>query len=141
LIKAGVKSEDYLRKIDGTPKASAWKSRLSNYSPSDEAVRGLSKIKQKFSVISFSAHWCKDCLQNIPALVKSLDEAKNSNIRLTMIDVDSNKEIAQEAEVRAIPTVIIYNAKGVEVTRIIENPSEQFGTIEDELLNILTTNA
>jgi thiol-disulfide isomerase/thioredoxin len=139
LVKVGVKSEDYLRKIEGTPKASAWKSKLSSYSPSAEAVRGLSKIKRKFNIITFSAHWCKDCLQNIPALVKSLNEAKNSNIRLAMIDIDSNKQIAQEADVRAIPTIIVYNSSGSEVARIIENPSKGFGTVEDELLSILTT--
>jgi len=139
LVKVGVKPEDYLRKIEGTPKAAAWKSRLSSYSPSAEAVRGLSKIKQKFNIITFSAHWCKDCLQNIPALVKTLNEAKNSNIRLAMIDIDSNKQIAQEADVRAIPTIIVYNSNGSEVARIIENPSKGFGTVEDELLSILMT--
>jgi thiol-disulfide isomerase/thioredoxin len=139
LVKAGVESEDYLRKIENTPKASTWKSRLNNYSPSGEAVRGLSKIRQKFNIISFFAHWCKDCLQNIPALVKSLNEAKNSNIILTMIDIDANKKIAQQADVRAIPTIIVYNDNGTEVARIIENPSKGFRTVEDELLSILTT--
>jgi thiol-disulfide isomerase/thioredoxin len=138
LVNVGARPEDYLQKIDGTPKASAWKLRLNSYSPSSEAVRGLSKIKEKFTIISFSAHWCKDCIQNIPALMKSLNNAKNSNIQLTMIDIDANKKIAQEADVRAIPTIIAYNAQGTEVARIVENPSKGFGTIEDELLSILT---
>jgi thiol-disulfide isomerase/thioredoxin len=139
LVKAGTSPEDYLKKIEGTPKAPLWKSRLKSYSPSD-AVRGLSKIKEKFTIVSFSAHWCKDCVQNIPALVKSLHDAKNSNIQLTMLDIDNNKKIAQEADVRAIPTIIIYNEKEIEIARIVENPSKEFGTIEDELLSIMTTN-
>jgi thiol-disulfide isomerase/thioredoxin len=140
LVKAGTSPEDYLKRTEGTPKASLWKSRLKSYSPSNEAVRGLSKIKEKFTVISFSAHWCKDCVQNIPALVKSLRDAKNSNIQLTMLDIDNSKKIAQEADVRAIPAIIVYNAKGIEIARIVEKPSSGFGTIEDELLSILTTN-
>jgi protein-disulfide isomerase len=56
-----------------------------------------------------------------------------------MIDVDDNKKTAQEANVRAIPTIIIYNPEGNEVARIIENPSKGFGSIEEELLSILTS--
>jgi thiol-disulfide isomerase/thioredoxin len=138
LLKAGVKPEAYLKKIESTPKASAWKFRLDNYSPNSIAVQGLSRVKKKFSLVSFSAHWCKDCVQNIPALVNSLRSAKNANIQLVMIDVDDNKKTAQEADVRAIPTIIIYNAEGNEVARIIENPSKEFGSIEEELLSILT---
>lgn len=138
LIKVGVTPEVYLKKIESTPKASAWRSRLDNYSPNSMAVQGLSRIRQKFSLVSFSAHWCKDCVQNIPALVKSLRSAKNANIQLVMIDVDNNKKTAQEANVRAIPTIIIYNAEGNEVARIIENPSKEFGSIEEELLSILS---
>ena len=130
--------QDYLQKIEGTPRASTWKARLNSYSPSSGAVQGLSKIKEKFTIISFSAHWCKDCIQNIPALVKSVKNAGNRNIQLTMIDMDSNKKLAQEAEVRAIPTIIVYDAGGVEVGRIVENPSKGFVTVEDELLSIMT---
>jgi thiol-disulfide isomerase/thioredoxin len=139
LVKAGVKPEVYLKKIESTPKASAWKSRLDTYSPNSKAIQGLSRIRQRFSLVSFSAHWCKDCVQNIPALVKSLRSAKNVNIELVMIDVDDNKKTAQEANVRAIPTIIIYNPEGNEVARIIENPSKGFGSIEEELLSILTS--
>jgi thiol-disulfide isomerase/thioredoxin len=139
LVKAGVKPEVYLKEIESMPKASAWKSRLDNYSPNSIAVQGLARIRQRFSLVSFSAHWCKDCVQNIPALVKSLRSAKNVNIELVMIDVDDNKKTAQEANVRAIPTIIIYNAEGNEVARIIENPSKGFGSLEEELLSILTS--
>jgi thioredoxin-related protein len=54
-----------------------------------------------------------------------------------MIDIDSNKGIAQEVEVRAIPTIIVYDAKGTELGRIIENPSKGFASVEDELLSIM----
>ena len=77
-------------------------------------------------------------MQNIPALVKTLNIAKNRNIQLAMIDMDSHKDLAQENEVRAIPTIIVYNAKGAEVGRIVENPSKGFATVEDELLSIMT---
>jgi thiol:disulfide interchange protein len=139
LVKTAVKPEVYLKKIEATAKASAWKSRLDSYAPNSSAVQGLSRIRQKFSLVSFSAYWCKDCVQNIPALVKSLRIAKNANIQLVMIDIDNNKKTAQEANVRAIPTIIIYNAEGNEVTRIIENPSKEFGSIEEELVSILTS--
>lgn len=136
LLHSGAVPEDYLKKIEETPRASTWKTRLNNYSPSDRAVQGLSKIKEKFTIITFSAHWCKDCMQNIPALIKTLNNAKNRNIQLAMIDMDSHKELAQEAEVRAIPTIIVYDRKGTEVGRIVENPSKGFATVEDELLSI-----
>jgi thioredoxin-related protein len=77
-------------------------------------------------------------MQNIPALIKTLNNAKNRNIQLSMIDMDSYRELAQEAEVRAIPTIIVYNRKGAEVGRIVENPSKGFASVEDELLSIMT---
>jgi thiol-disulfide isomerase/thioredoxin len=139
LVKAGFNPEVYLKKIEATAKASAWKSKLNGYAPKSTAVEGLSGVRQKFTLVSFSAYWCKDCVQNIPALVKSLRMAKNANIQLVMIDIDDNKKTAQAANVRAIPTIIIYNAEGNEVARIIENPSKEFGSIEEELLSILTS--
>lgn len=137
LFEAGVRPEEYLRKTLESPRAVDWRSVIERHIIDSKIIEGLSKIKKRFTLICFSANWCKDCLRYVPPLVESLHKAANKNFRFTVVDYDANKNIAQEAGTKSIPQLIIFNDKGDEVARIIEIPSPKYKSIEEELLTIL----
>jgi len=55
-------------------------------------------------VLRFTASWCGPCKM----LAKNLEEAA-LGLPIEVIDVDVNKELAQQYEVRSIPTLIMKN--------------------------------
>jgi thiol-disulfide isomerase/thioredoxin len=137
LFRAGVKPEEYLTKTLESPRAADWRSVVERHVIDSNAIEGLSKIKKRFTLICFSAYWCKDCLRYVPPLVESLRKAANRNFKFTVVDYDANKNLAQEAGTKSIPQLIIFNDEGDEVARIIEIPSPKYNSIEEELLTIL----
>ncbi len=65
-------------------------------------------IKSKHPVlIDFHADWCGPCHQFAPIL-KELKKKEGDNIKIVKIDVDKNKLLAQQLNVRSIPTTMIY---------------------------------
>jgi thiol-disulfide isomerase/thioredoxin len=138
LLQASAEPEDYLGKIEKTPKASEWRASIEGYSPDPIIVEAVSKIKEKATLVCFSAYWCKDCLKHVPILVKTLQKAGNKNLRLAMLDYDQNKKTAEDAGVKVLPTFIVFGARRSEIGRIIENPSPPFKSIVEELLNKFT---
>jgi thiol-disulfide isomerase/thioredoxin len=135
LLQASAEPDDYLGKTEKTPKASEWRASIESYSPDPIIVEAVSKIKEKATLVCFSAYWCKDCLKHVPILVKTLQKAGNKNLRLAMLDYDQNKETVGEAGVKATTTFIIFGARRTEIGRIIENPSPPFKSIVEKLIN------
>jgi thiol-disulfide isomerase/thioredoxin len=137
LFRIGVKPEEYLKKTLKSPRAADWGSVIDRHIVNSKIIEGLSKIKKPFTLICFSAYWCKDCLRYVPPLIESVRKAENKNLRFAMVDFDANKSIAQEAGTKSIPQLIIFDDKGHEVGRIIEIPSPKYESIEEELLTVL----
>lgn len=137
LLKAGVEPDEYLRKMVESPRAMDWRSVIERHTIDSRVIGGLSKIKKRFTLICFTAYWCKDCLRYVPPLVESLRKSANKNFRFTVVDYDANKNLAQEAGTKSIPQLIIFNDKEDEVAGIIEIPSPKYKLIEEELLTIL----
>nr|MDO8099720.1 thioredoxin family protein [Candidatus Njordarchaeota archaeon] len=137
LFRVGVKPEEYLKKTLESPRAADWRSVIERHRVDSKIVEGLSKIKKRFTLICFSAYWCKDCLRYVPPLIESVRKAENNNLRLAMVDYDAHKSLAEQADTKSIPQLIVFNDKGSEVRRIIEIPSPKYTSIEEELLTIL----
>lgn len=58
------------------------------------------------AIVVFSAEWCDACHR----LLDKLSEANiNSNIKIFNVDVDECDYIADENNIRGLPTVITYN--------------------------------
>jgi len=78
-----------------------------------------SDFKEKISkgkvLIDNYANWCGPCRQLAPILEEASNEIKD--IKFYKLDVDKNKDIAQQYEIRGIPTLILFN-NGKEVKRI-----------------------
>ena len=66
-------------------------------------------------VIEFSATWCGRCQRMKPVVEALIADAKNP-AKVYEIDIDANQEIAEEQDVHAVPTFILFK-DGVELER------------------------
>lgn len=60
----------------------------------------------------FHAEWCGPCKTQDPIL-EELEEDWGDRVTFEKIDVDENQDIANEYQVRSIPTIVIENDDGV----------------------------
>ncbi|MBL3657655.1 thioredoxin [Fulvivirga sediminis] len=58
-------------------------------------------------LVDFYADWCGPCQMQAPIL-KEVAEEVQSKARIIKIDVDKNQPIAQQYQVRGVPTLIIF---------------------------------
>ena len=61
----------------------------------------------------FTATWCGPCKAFKPVMTEIMNEGHSVQI----LDIDQNKDIAQQYNVRSVPTTVIEE-KGVEVDRL-----------------------
>lgn len=88
----------------------------------DDFQATLDKAGKKPVFVDFYAEWCGPCKLAAPVIDKLSGVYKDSAI-LAKLNVDENREIAQEYGVQSIPTVIIFK-NGEEVDRKIGFPGE-----------------
>lgn len=65
-------------------------------------------------IIKFSAEWCGPC-----KTLASVVEGTNLPFPVENIDVDSDPDLAQQYNIRGVPTLILLNDKDEEVSRSI----------------------
>lgn len=58
-------------------------------------------------VVDFSAEWCGPCKMMAPIL-KQLKTQMGEQVRILKIDVDRNREIAMQYQIRNVPTLMIF---------------------------------
>jgi putative thioredoxin len=58
-------------------------------------------------IVDFWAPWCGPCKQLGPAIEKVVNEAEGA-VKLVKINIDENKEIAQQLRIQSIPTVYAF---------------------------------
>lgn len=66
-------------------------------------------------LVDFYADWCGPCKRMNPVLEEIAEETAAT---LAKVDVDSQQELAQEHEVRSVPTIKVF-ADGKEVERLV----------------------
>lgn len=59
----------------------------------------------------FTAKWCGPCQRIKPLLQKVSDGADSLKLKVYMIDIDENDEIAKEFQIRSVPTFYLYKNK------------------------------
>lgn len=86
------------------------------------------------NVIRFTAAWCGPCKTLAPIMdeVKSEVSSEIPNIQFTVVDVDQNRSMATQYNVRSVPTVVVEN-KGVVVQQLIglKSKNEYFQAIQN----------
>ncbi|GGL34582.1 thiol reductase thioredoxin [Halarchaeum grantii] len=60
----------------------------------------------------FYADWCGPCKTQDPIL-EDLEEEWGDRVDFEKVDVDENQDVANEYQVRSIPTIVVENDDGV----------------------------
>ncbi len=135
-LRVGKDLFDYINDVKVQKSRQAMKRRLQEYIPNHASVDRLEKVDEKRYLIIFSADWCADCVAYLPGLAKTLLLAKNDMINPRVVDYDAYRDMAEEFNVRHIPTIIVYDKGWKEIGRFVETP-RKYGTVEEELCAIL----
>lgn len=77
--------------------------------------------------IQFSANWCGPCRMITP-IVESL-ESEFPNINFVKIDVDENREIALDYNVRGIPKIVVVENGNILTEAVGAKNKEELRTI------------
>lgn len=116
----------------------SWQRRAAAYAPDPEAVETLRSHDREIEVTVALGTWCGDSRNYVPKLIKSLEEAGNSRIRLDLMAIHRSftqpSDFIRGQQVTNVPTVIVRQA-GVEIGRIVETPGS--ASIETDLAAIL----
>jgi thioredoxin len=67
-------------------------------------------------VVEFTADWCGDCKRIAPDMPE-ITQAFENNFQFAEIDVDSEQQVAEQYNVKGIPTFIVFE-EGKEVGRL-----------------------
>jgi hypothetical protein len=117
------------------------------YVPRDEAIACLRGFAKKFVIVAFSAGWCKDCCVNISALA-IISKATGLEVRVfgglkkdplsrtRKWRVPPSPPEVETFDVQKIPTILVVNAEGEEMGRLVENP-KCAPSLEEELCAII----
>jgi thiol-disulfide isomerase/thioredoxin len=135
-LRVGKDPFDYINEVKVEKSRQSMKRRLQEYHPNAGSIDTLERVDEKHHLIVFSADWCSDCIAYIPGLAKSLIMAKNNMLQARVVDFDAYRDMAEEFNIRAIPTIIVYDKNWKEIGRFVETP-KKFGTVEEELCAIL----
>ncbi|MEM3596826.1 MAG: thioredoxin family protein [Candidatus Bathyarchaeia archaeon] len=136
---------DYIERLEGDFRKK-FLTRKENYQLKQEVVGRLKQFAKKYFVVAFSAEWCKDCAANIPVLALISEETglevrvfgglkKDPLSKARKWRVPPSPPEVETFDVDKIPLIIVFDTKGNEIGRIIENPKEP--TLEEELLKVI----
>ena len=135
-LRVGKDPFDYINEVKVQRSRQSMKRRMQEYNPNPKSIDTLERVDEKYHLIVFSADWCSDCVAYVPGLAKSLIVAKNNMLQARVVDYDAYRDMAEEFNIRAIPTIIVYDKSWKEIGRFVETP-KKYGTVEEELCAIL----
>ena len=71
----------------------------------------ICKDKECYLLFYFTAKWCGPCQRIKPLLQKISDGADSSKLEVYMIDIDENEDLANEFQIKSVPTFYLYHKK------------------------------
>lgn len=80
-------------------------------------------------VVDFFATWCGPC-HIMGQILETIEEETDEKVKIIKVDVDESKNLAQEFNIKSIPTVMVYKDGELKESHIgVWN--------EDELIELL----
>ncbi len=83
-------------------------------------------------LVDFSAEWCGPCKQLAPIL-EQLKSRVGETAKIIKIDVDRNRSVADQFQIRSVPTIILFKdgksvwrQSGVQPVHVLEKLIKQY---------------
>ena len=142
-----VSVEDYIRSMS-EPFREKFLQRKESYQLNHEALEKLKPKANKYTVVVFSAEWCKDCAKNVPVLwliseFTGLEVRVFGHIKKDPLNPEIPWRIppsppeVKTFDVKKVPWIIIFDREGEEVGKIVESP-KYTGSVEEEMLYLIS---
>jgi thiol-disulfide isomerase/thioredoxin len=110
---------------------------VNRYNPDSTAVDYLRNFGESIEIKILFGTWCHDSKREVPAFIKTMELAENSNFKIEYIAVSREKSdpqgLSEAYDLQYTPTFIIFSAEN-EIGRIVEESTE---SIEQDLVQIL----
>ena len=107
------------------------------YAINKEAVQVINNDSENLSIKLFMGTWCGDSRREVPRIYRILDAADFDESRLTLINVDREKNSPDGEEtglnIHHVPTLILYKNSS-EIGRVIESPIQ---SLEEDMAEII----
>ncbi|MFC7239243.1 TlpA family protein disulfide reductase [Saliphagus sp. GCM10025317] len=91
----------------------------------EETVSTLAAHREDLTYLVWGGDWCKDCRALLPDFAAALEAADIPDDRIEELAVDTDKQgpKVDDYDVEYIPTVVVLDDDGTEVTRFVESES------------------
>ncbi len=128
---------------DELAELSGWQEEYDAGEPDPAALERLGSATESYRVVTVLGSWCHDSRREVPRLVKVLDQLESPVFAHEMIGVDRTRRIDDpevasfagvERTVDLVATIVVFDAAGVELGRVIETAEKP---IEQLLLEFL----
>lgn len=131
--------------MENEPTFSWLPSGIESYAPNAEAIAYLRQHLRGYSLIIFMGTWCGDTKDLLPKTFKVLQAANINTDNLMMVGMDrkkttitkEGKRLVRRYKAKSLPTIVVLNADGKEVGRIVETVDK---SIEEDLVTIISKN-
>ena len=100
------------------------------YEPRMNTIEKVKQLLPDAKMAIVSAKWCPDCRRNVPKMARIVE---NLHWDVKIIDRDT-EGVVEKYDIKKIPTFIVMDKDGKEMTRIIESP--KYTNLEEDLLKI-----
>jgi thiol-disulfide isomerase/thioredoxin len=105
-----------------------------SYAVNERIIDSLKSSLQGRSIVLVLGTWCSDSQEQVPAVLKILDNINFPAADIRFYGIDKEKklpaEIVAQYKINSVPTIIVLQPNGTEVTRIVETPLK---SLEEDL--------
>lgn len=103
------------------------------YQPDEDVIARVRAAQPQARVVVATRYTCPDCARNVPRMTRIAEHLPGWSWEIVQTDQEPGR--MEALRVVRVPTFIVYGENGVEIGRIVENPSS--GSLAKDLLAIV----